>query len=128
MVPPRDLIRAPALGKVGRIASDVPLDVASSGTLHGGLAVVGNKVYYGSSRTVHRYNLNDGHFDGYAFSTEEDIDTMAFTGQDYCVSAGSSKVWCYRVRTSHSIVQRWSAPSRKTNKEERLWWLWWLRH
>ena len=70
------------------------------GSLHGGLAVVGNKIYYGkgsSSRTVYRHNLDDGQFDGYSFSTRVNIYNMAFTGQDYCISANNNNVYCYRV-------------------------------
>ena len=82
----------------GQLDRKVELTGGSIGGLHGGLAVVGNKIYYGrTGSTVYRHNLEDGKFDGYSFSTQEDIYNMAFTGQDYCISANNNNVYCYRV-------------------------------
>ena len=89
----------------GQLDRKVELTGGSIGSLHGGLAVVGNKIYYGkgsSSRTVYRHNLDDGQFDGYSFSTRVNIQNMAFTGQDYCISSNNNNVYCYRV-----CLMRW---------------------
>ena len=88
----------------GQLDRKVELTGGSISTLYGGLAVVGNKIYYGrSGSTVYRHNLDDGQFDGYSFSTKENIDSMVFTGQDYCTSANNNNVYCYRV-----CLMRWT--------------------
>ena len=82
----------------GQLDRKVELTGGSIGVLYGGFAVVGNKIYYGPrGTTVYRHNLDDGQFDGYSFSTRVDINKMAFTGQDYCISANSDNVFCYKV-------------------------------
>ena len=82
----------------------VELTGGNIGTIYGGLAVVGSKIYYGhSSGTVYRHNLLDGQYDGYSFSTQVNIESMAFTGQDYCISQSSDDVYCYRVCLMRSM-------------------------
>jgi hypothetical protein len=72
---------------------------------YGGLAVLRGKVFHGMGNRVYRYDLATGAYDGtfWTVSAISNILTMAFTGQDLCVSDGAANaVFCYRV-ISHNI-------------------------
>ena len=66
---------------------------------YGSMVALEGKLYRGngSSRSVYRYLLADGKYDGMNFSTSQDIYNMAFTGDDYCISPNNSSVLCYKL-------------------------------
>jgi sugar lactone lactonase YvrE len=73
------------------------LSGGSTPSLSGGLAVAQGKLYWGAGRTVYRYDLANFSHDGFFFTTAMPISNLFFTGQDLCVSSGSSMIYCYRV-------------------------------
>eukprot|EP00043_Microstomoeca_roanoka_P020559 m.251052 g.251052 ORF g.251052 m.251052 type:complete len:4501 (+) comp17182_c0_seq1:360-13862(+) len=72
--------------------------IPNFGTLSGGVfAVVQDKIFYGISQTVYRFDLATGNYDNYNFGTEEYPRNMFFNGQEICVGDGSSDIYCYQV-------------------------------
>lgn len=72
------------------------------GSLQGSLAVIQDKLYYGTGGFIYRHNLNDGQFDGFRLQVHQTISNMLFTGRDICISNGASVLYCYQVRSFKS--------------------------
>lgn len=81
----------------GQQVKVVTLNGGVVGTLNGALAVIKDKIYYGTGNMFYRYNLDDGEFDGFSFQVATSISNMFFTGNEICLSSGGSNIYCYRV-------------------------------
>lgn len=81
----------------GQQVNTITLTGGTTGNLYGSFFVVGDKIYYGTGRRFYRHNLEDGRHDGFSFEVGLSITNSFFTGQDICVSSGSSTIYCYRV-------------------------------
>jgi hypothetical protein len=81
----------------GAILATHQLSGGQMGTLYGALAAVSGKLYRGNtSGVVDVYDLGSKQWES-SFNTGTNIYNMAWNGQDYCVSANSSAVYCYSL-------------------------------
>ena len=89
----------------GAITRQFNLTGSYSGSLYGGLAVSGGKLFRGNtSAWVYRYDLATGEHDNVKFTTAVGIYGAAFDGQNYCVhdsSSSNQKLYCYEIVTTN---------------------------
>jgi hypothetical protein len=72
-------------------------------SLSSGFLVALDKIYRGDSsskRTVYRYDLATGLFDGTSFVVADVINALTFDGRDMCISGSFSALYCYRILAS----------------------------
>ena len=82
--------------KTGKQINTLALLGGTMGSIQGSLVVWGDKIYRGNpAGDVWRYDLNTGKHDGVNFKVATNIHNMSFNGQEYCISANSSSVYCY---------------------------------
>jgi hypothetical protein len=66
--------------------------------------VAQNKVFYPEGKTIYRYDLVTGEYDGWFTTTNFDIHGVNWDGQDMCIhdEANSKKIECFRVLDENS--------------------------
>lgn len=89
--------------ETGSQVNTITLSGGATSTLYGAFFVVKDKIYYGTGNRMYRYSLVDGTFDNFQFQMQVSITNIFFTGQDVCVSTGSTAIYCYRVCLKRSL-------------------------
>jgi hypothetical protein len=81
----------------GQQVKTLNLSGGSDGTVYGSMAVYGNVLFVGrDSGWVYMYDSSSGLLID-QFQTATNIYNMAFNGTEYCISANSSTVYCYKI-------------------------------
>ena len=81
----------------GALVETFNLVGGGTGSLNGGLAVVGGEIFVGrADSNLYRYSLTTKQLLGNV-GLATNIYNVAFNGRDYCMSNNSSTVWCYTL-------------------------------